>query len=116
MLEKPSFIYVTAKARSRPVPELAGQIAKQPIWPHNDRPKSDLSFISGFSQAVCEMAWGDRPKSEEKGHEQIFRVFVYRNANDNHIIAATEEFSDESAPLRRLVSPFETKAKEVRWP
>ncbi|GFQ75635.1 hypothetical protein TNCT_641741 [Trichonephila clavata] len=44
-----------------------------------------------------------------------FWVFVYRNANDNHIIAATEEFSDESASLRHLGSSFETNAKEVRW-
>ncbi|GFQ96220.1 hypothetical protein TNCT_192791 [Trichonephila clavata] len=42
-----------------------------------------------------------------------FWVFVYRNANDNPIIAATEEFSDESAPLRRLGSSFGTKAKEL---
>ncbi|GFR32616.1 hypothetical protein TNCT_269041 [Trichonephila clavata] len=42
-----------------------------------------------------------------------FWVFVYRNANDNHIIAATKEFSDESAPLRSLGSSFRTKAKEV---
>ncbi|GFQ90657.1 hypothetical protein TNCT_96131 [Trichonephila clavata] len=42
-----------------------------------------------------------------------FWVFAYRNANDNHIIAATEEFSDESAPLRRLGSSFGTKAKKV---
>ncbi|GFQ72978.1 hypothetical protein TNCT_432181, partial [Trichonephila clavata] len=38
-----------------------------------------------------------------------FWMFEYRNANDNHIIAATEEFSDESAPLRRLGSSFGTK-------
>ncbi|GFR08835.1 hypothetical protein TNCT_472081 [Trichonephila clavata] len=45
-----------------------------------------------------------------------FWVFVYRNANDYHIIAVTEQFSDESALLRRLGSSFGTKAKEVRWP
>ncbi|GFR18052.1 hypothetical protein TNCT_455161 [Trichonephila clavata] len=45
-----------------------------------------------------------------------FWVFVYRNANDNHIIAATEEFSNESAPLRCLGSSFGTKAKELQWP
>ncbi|GFQ68600.1 hypothetical protein TNCT_544501 [Trichonephila clavata] len=66
----------TAKARSRPVPELAGQIAKKPISPHNDRPKSDLSLISGFGQPVHEITWGDQPKSEEKGHEQIFGVSI----------------------------------------
>ncbi|GFR06719.1 hypothetical protein TNCT_466121 [Trichonephila clavata] len=42
-----------------------------------------------------------------------FWVFVYRNASDNHIIAAPEEFSDESAPLRRLGSSFGTKVKEL---
>ncbi|GFQ74419.1 hypothetical protein TNCT_94651 [Trichonephila clavata] len=52
------------------------------------------------------MAWSDQPKSEEKGHELIL------GDNDNHIKPATEKFSDESAPLRRLGSPFGTKAKE----
>ncbi|GFR31891.1 hypothetical protein TNCT_110801 [Trichonephila clavata] len=69
-------MYVTAKARSQPVPELANQIAKQPISPRSDRQKSDLSLISGFGQPVREMAWGDRPKSEEKGHEQILGVCI----------------------------------------
>ncbi|GFR13805.1 hypothetical protein TNCT_243871 [Trichonephila clavata] len=48
------------------------------------------------------MAWGDWAKSEEKKVMSKIWVFVYRNANDNHIIAVTEEFSDEFAPLRRL--------------
>ncbi|GFR03570.1 hypothetical protein TNCT_225391 [Trichonephila clavata] len=94
---------------------MTGQIAKQPISPHNDRPKSDLSLILGFGQPVREMTWGDRPKSEEKVMN-TFWVFVYRNANDNYIIAAPEEFSDECAPLRLLGSSFGTKTKEVRWP
>ncbi|GFR07834.1 hypothetical protein TNCT_468631 [Trichonephila clavata] len=53
------------------------------------------------------MAWGDRPKSEEKVMSK-FWLFVYRNANDNHIIAA-----DESVRLRRLGTSFGTKAKEL---
>ncbi|GFR05645.1 hypothetical protein TNCT_283701 [Trichonephila clavata] len=106
-------IYVTAKARSRPVPELAGEIAKQPISPHNNWPKTDLSLISGFGQPVLQMAWAIG-QSQKKKVIRKFWVFVYRNANDNHIIAATEEFSDESAPLRRLESSFEAEDKEVR--
>ncbi|GFR24580.1 hypothetical protein TNCT_552831 [Trichonephila clavata] len=90
-----------AKARSRPVSKLAGQIAKQPISPHNNRPKSIPSLILWFGRLVREMAWGERPKSEENVMRK-FWVFVYRNANDNHIIAATEEFFDESALLRCL--------------
>ncbi|GFR25112.1 hypothetical protein TNCT_188251 [Trichonephila clavata] len=54
-------------------------------------------------------------KVRRKGHEQIVGVCIPRNSNDNHIIADTEKFSDETTPLRRLVSSVRTKAKEP-WP
>ncbi|XP_025099411.1 uncharacterized protein LOC112567082 isoform X1 [Pomacea canaliculata] len=47
-------------------PEIAGQIGKWPISHHIDRPKS-----SGFGQPVCEVAWGSRPKSEEKDQKTL---------------------------------------------
>ncbi|GFQ73058.1 hypothetical protein TNCT_147281 [Trichonephila clavata] len=65
-----------AEAQSWPVPELADQIAKQPTSPHNDRPKSDLSIILGFGLPVREMAWSDRPISEEKGPEHVLGVCI----------------------------------------
>ncbi|GFR33802.1 hypothetical protein TNCT_571601 [Trichonephila clavata] len=86
-------MYVTAKAQSWPVPELASQIAKQPISHHNDRPKSDISLISGFGQPVCEMAWGDRPKSEEKGHEEILGVCIPEKLTKVALLITKEDFS-----------------------
>ncbi|GFQ68553.1 uncharacterized protein TNCT_108581, partial [Trichonephila clavata] len=67
----PAIEYTQHAYKNGPVPELASQIAKHPIPPHNNRPKSNLSLISGYGQPVREMASDDRPKSEEKGHEQI---------------------------------------------
>ncbi|GFQ96047.1 hypothetical protein TNCT_605121 [Trichonephila clavata] len=51
-----------------------GQFAKQPLSPHNDRPKSDLSLIAGFGQPVREMK-APLPNSLASAHRTLAREF-----------------------------------------
>ncbi|GFQ96164.1 hypothetical protein TNCT_328801 [Trichonephila clavata] len=68
-------------------------------WPAKVRSFPDF----GVWPASSRNGMGRSAKVRKKKVMSKFWVFVYRNANDNHIIAAAEEFSDESAQAPKIV-------------